>query len=81
MVLPEMNSFKFHNNDVPSTWTKDQRQQKQPTEVFLNKGVLQIRSKLCTQGSYILLQLHSVKYAKITEDLENINVEENKHES
>ena len=40
-----------------------------------------LRHNNCHQALYIPLQLHSVKYTEIPEDLENINVEENKHES
>ena len=35
----------------------------------------------CHRAPYISLWLHSVKYNKIPEDLENINVEENKYQS
>ena len=41
----------------------------------------QLRINNCHRASYILLWLHSVRYTKIPEDLENINFEENKYES
>ena len=72
--------MKFHNNDVSSIWTKEWCIRSSPLEVFFKKGVLQIRRKFYTQASYIRFS-YSVNYTKIPEDSQNINIEENKHES
>ena len=72
--------MKFHNNDMSSIWTKEWCIRSSPLEVFFKKGVLQIRRKFYTQASYIRFS-YSVNYTKIPEVSQNINIEENKHES
>ena len=83
--LPEINSLKFHNNDVSSTWTKHFEQKKQPppspTLRFSSKKVLLKYSVNGIHRHCIFLCSYPVKSTKIPEDLEDINVEENKHES
>ena len=51
-----------------------------PPKVFFKKFVLQIRRKL-HNSHHIFRCCYSVMDTKILEDLENINVKENKHES